>query len=151
IRCAPHICKGRGRPLPPQETTYLERILDNGKHLLGRINTILDLSKIEAGKVEVNVSPLALASLVREMLAQLEGRLVDKKIQLIADLPPRIAPFPTDPDKLRKVLINRVGNAIKFTEKGSVTVRVVVDPKSAVPRKIEVADTGMGIPKDMQE
>jgi len=145
------VLKGKGKSLPPQETTYLERILDNGKHLLGLINTILDLSKIEAGKVEVNVVPVELDVLVRETLAQLEGRIVDKKIQLLADLPPRIAPFPTDPDKLKQVLINLVGNAIKFTEKGSVTVRVVVDPMGNVPRKIEVIDTGVGIPKNMQE
>jgi len=145
------VLKGKGKNLPPQEATYLERILDNGKHLLGLINTILDLSKIEAGKVEVNVVPVALDELVRETLAQLEGRVVDKKIQLIADLPPRIAQFATDPDKLKQVLINLVGNAIKFTEKGSVTVRVIVDPKGGVPRRIDVVDTGVGIPRDMQE
>jgi PAS domain S-box-containing protein len=143
------VLKGKGKHLPPQEATYLERILDNGKHLLGLINTILDLSKIEAGKVDLNVTPVDLAALVRETVAQLEGRVVDKKVELKADLPPRIALFPTDADKLKQVLINLVGNAIKFTEKGSVTVRVVVDPKSDVPRRIDVVDTGVGIPKEM--
>jgi PAS domain S-box-containing protein len=145
------ILKGKGKTLAPQEALYLERILDNGKHLLGLINTILDLSKIEAGKVELNLVPVDLDALVRETLAQLEGRIVDKKIGLVAELPPRLVPFPTDPDKLKQVLINLVGNAIKFTEKGSVTVRVVADPKNGVPRRIDVVDTGVGIPKDMQE
>jgi PAS domain S-box-containing protein len=143
------VLKGKGKHLPPQEATYLERILDNGKHLLGLINSILDLSKIEAGKVDLNVVPVALDALVRETLAQLEGRIVEKKITLVADLPPRIAPFPTDPDKLKQILINLVGNAIKFTEKGTVTVRVVVDPKTDVARRIDVIDTGVGIPRDM--
>ena len=143
------VLKGKGKHLPPQEATYIERILDNGKHLLGLINTILDLSKIEAGKVDLNVTAVDLAELVRETVAQLEGRVVDKRIQLTAELPPRIAAFPTDADKLKQVLINLVGNAIKFTEKGSVTVRVVVDPLNDVARRIDVIDTGVGIPKAM--
>jgi len=143
------VLRGKGKSLPPQETTYVERILDNGKHLLGLINTILDLSKIEAGKVELNIVPIALDALVRDTLAQLEGRLVDRKIRLIADLPTSIAPFPTDPDKLKQVLINLVGNALKFTEQGSVTVRIVVDSKNDMPRRIDIIDTGVGIPKEM--
>jgi PAS domain S-box-containing protein len=145
------VLKGKGKHLPPQEATYIERILDNGKHLLGLINTILDLSKIEAGKVDLNVTAVDLAALVRETIAQLEGRVVDKRILLTADLPSTLAAFPTDADKLKQVLINLVGNAIKFTEKGSVTVRVVTDPHSDVARRIDVIDTGVGIPKDMLE
>ena len=143
------VLRGKGKSLPAQEALYVERILDNGKHLLGLINTILDLSKIEAGKVELNVVPIALDALVRDTVAQLEGRVVDKKVRLIPDLPSQIAPFPTDPEKLKQILINLVGNAIKFTEQGSVTVRLVVDPKNDVPRRIDIIDTGVGIPKDM--
>ena len=145
------VLRGKGKHLTSQDSTYLDRILTNGKHLLGLINTILDLSKIEAGKVDLNVSSVDLGGLVRETLAQLEGRVVEKKIRLEADLPERMTPFPTDAEKLRQILINLVGNAIKFTEKGSVTVRVVCDPKTSVPRRIDVIDTGVGIPKDMLE
>jgi PAS domain S-box-containing protein len=143
------ILKSRGPQLPTQEAAYLERILDNGKHLLGLINTILDLSKIEAGKVDLNVTPVDLGALVRETLAQLEGRVVDKKVTLAADLPSRLALFPTDAEKLKQILINLVGNAIKFTEKGQVTVRVAVHPGTDRPCRIDVIDTGLGIPKDM--
>jgi len=145
------VLKGKGKHLPDQDASYVERILDNGKHLLGLINTILDLSKIEARKTEVHIVPVPLDGLVRETLAQLEGRLVDKSVKLVADLPPRIAPFSTDPEKLKQILINLIGNALKFTERGSVTVRVVVDPQTYQARRIDVADTGVGIPRDALE
>src|SRR6185503_14436139 len=117
------VLRGQGKHLTTQDSTYLDRILSNGKHLLGLINSILDLSKIEAGKVDLNVSSVDIGALVRETVGQLEGRVVEKKIRLEADLPARIGLFPTDSEKLKQILINLVGNAIKFTEKGSVTVR----------------------------
>jgi len=143
------VLRGKGKHLTTQDSTYLDRILSNGKHLLGLINTILDLSKIEAGKVDLNVTSVDIGALVRDTVGQLEGRVVEKKIKLEADLPARIGLFPTDAEKLKQILINLVGNAIKFTEKGSVTVRVICDPKTDVPRRIDVIDTGVGIPQDM--
>ena len=143
------LLKGKGKTLSAQEAAYLERILDNGKHLLGLINSILDLSKVEAGKIELNVVEVDLGALVRETIAQLEGRTVDKDVRLRAEVPDPVAPFRTDPEKLKQVLINLVGNALKFTEHGSVTVRVVAEGPHARPVRIEVQDTGVGIPKEM--
>jgi CheY-like chemotaxis protein len=91
--------------------------------------------------------PTSLEVLIRETLAQLEGRVVDRGITLASDVPPDLSPVSTDPDKLKQVLINLVGNAIKFTDKGGVTVRVAVDDVG-LPSRVDVTDTGVGIPAE---
>ncbi len=129
-----------------QDLLYLERIRDNGRHLLSLIDDLLDLSKIEAGKVQVERSPVLLDRLIAETIGQLEGRLQEKTVVLRTDLPLLIAPLSTDERKLKQVLINLVGNAIKFTDLGTITIRVVADPETAEAIRIDVADTGIGIP-----
>jgi PAS domain S-box-containing protein len=142
------LLKNKAGNLRPEDTNFLERILANGKHLLGLINEILDLSKIEASKIELAVTPVALNEMVRETVMQQEGQLRDRPVKLIAELPPRVAPLQTDPQRLKQVIINLIGNALKFTEQGSVTVRVVTEPNTNEARRIEVTDTGIGIPLD---
>jgi len=142
------LLKNKSGNLSPTELNFLDRIQANGRHLLSLINQILDLSKIEARKVELQPGLVALDELVRETLAQQEGLVRDKPVQLVADLPPRVTPIVTDAEKLRQVIINLIGNALKFTEQGSVTVRVVTRPHDGVPTRIEVADTGIGVPRD---
>ena len=73
------------------------------------------------------------------------------KVQLLAEMPPRLAPFYTDASKLRQVLLNLVGNALKFTPRGQVTIRVESDPVTRQPRRIDVIDTGIGIPAERLE
>ena len=142
------LLKNKSRNLTAAELTFLDRIAANGKHLLSLINEILDLSKIEARKIELQIAPVALDELVGETVAQQEGLVRDKPVQLLAALPANVAPFPTDADKLRQIIINLIGNALKFTERGSVTVRVVTDPDDHHPLRIDVTDTGIGIPQD---
>jgi len=142
------LLKNKEATLNAAQLNFLERIQANGKHLLGLINEILDLSKIEAQKMELHPGPTALDTLVRETLAQHEALVRDKPIQLLAELPAKVALLETDPDRLKQVLINLVGNALKFTERGSITVRVVTDPADNRPVRIEVSDTGIGIPKE---
>jgi PAS domain S-box-containing protein len=142
------LSKNKNGNLGPNELTFLDRITANGKHLLQLINEILDLSKIEARKLELQFAPADLGVLVHETVAQQEGLVRDKPVQLIADLPPTIAPFSTDVDKLKQIIINLLGNALKFTERGSVTVRLVTDPANNYPVRIDVVDTGIGIPQD---
>jgi len=133
-----------------QEVAYLERIRANGTHLLSVIDDLLDLSKIEAGKERLELDVVLLDRLIAETVAQLEGRLVGKDVELRAELPPAIAPLVTDERKLKQVLINLIGNAVKFTEAGAITVRVVVDAATSEAVRIDVSDTGIGIPAARQ-
>ena len=142
------LLKNKAGNLGPAELNFLDRIQANGKHLLGLINQILDLSKIEARKIELQLAPVALDVLVRETIAQQEGLVRDRPIKLLADVPATVALIQTDADKLRQVIINLIGNALKFTERGSVTVRVMADPADHRPARIEVIDTGIGIPRE---
>jgi len=142
------LLKNKNANLHPADLNFLERIQANGKHLLVLINEILDLSKIEARKEELQTAPVALDVLVRETIAQQEGLVRDRPVQLLADLPATVAPISADSDKLRQVIINLIGNALKFTERGSVTVRVVTSPVDHQPLRIEVVDTGIGIPRE---
>jgi len=142
------LLKNKDQKLGAKDLTYLDRILTNGQHLLALINDILDLSKVEAGKLELEISSVSLDQVVNDMVAQLEGQARDKEVKPLAELPAEIMPSETDEFKLKEVLINLVGNAIKFTEKGNVTVTVIANPETHRPERIEVQDTGIGIPPD---
>jgi signal transduction histidine kinase len=130
---------------------YLERIQANGTHLLSLINAMLDLSKIEAGQSDIQMTQIALNTLIPEVLDQLEGSKPYPRVPLRAVLPPTIAPVLTDARKLKQILINLVGNALKFTPEGTVTVRVEVEPATHRPISINVIDTGIGIPPERCE
>jgi PAS domain S-box-containing protein len=142
------LLKNKQANLEDQQIGFLDRILANGRHLLSLINEVLDLAKIEAGRMDVVLERVDLAELVDETLGQLEGRVADRDVKLVAELPARIEPLETDSAKLKQVIINLVGNALKFTERGSVTVQVETDSDGDVPRAIAVRDTGIGIPPD---
>lgn len=102
--------------------------------------------------MEVETEETDLAGLILETLAQLEGRVADRPVELVAEIPEGTSTLLTDPSKLRQILINLVGNALKFTERGSVTVRVeTADPPFRHPLALHVVDTGIGIPGDRLE
>ena len=126
----------------------LRRIVASGRHLAGVIDQILDLSKIESGRVTLGLAPVGLADLVEETVEQLKGAALRPGVSLRKELPRPIAPLVTDAQRLKQVLINLIGNALKFTERGSVTVRVAVDAETRRPLRIDVADTGAGIPEE---
>jgi signal transduction histidine kinase/DNA-binding response OmpR family regulator len=142
------LLKNKGGNLQSDEMTFLDRILANGKHLLDLINQVLDLSKIEAKRVEIETTMVTLDRLIGVIISQFEPQLRDRPVKLLAELPNRIAPLETDAGKLKQVIINLVGNALKFTERGNVTVRVAVEEETHRPVRITVADTGIGIPED---
>lgn len=140
--------KNKKENLSKQELTFISRILTNGKHLLVLINDILDLSRIEAGKMVSEMRPVSIEELVKDTVNLLESQVSEKEVKLLANVPESMGPIETDLIKLKQVIINLVGNSIKFTEKGSVTVSVTADPATNKPIQIDVIDTGIGIPND---
>ena len=138
----------RGTSLNAQQQRFADMILNSGRTLLAIINDILDFSKIEAGRLELDETPLDPRELVEETAALLAGRAHEKGLDLIADLPLRLPKeVRGDPIRLRQVLMNLMGNAIKFTERGEVVIglRVLEQDAAAVHLRFEVRDTGIGI------
>lgn len=142
------LLKNRGGHLAEQELSFLERIIANGKHLLELINEVLDLAKIEAGRMELELETVVLESLVGETLSQLEAQVKDKDVLLSIDCPPGIDPMEVDAGKLKQVIINLVGNALKFTKAGEVAVEISAREDGRTPGAIAVRDTGIGIPAE---
>ncbi|HYC31153.1 MAG TPA: ATP-binding protein [Gemmatimonadales bacterium] len=144
------LLKNRHGTLGAQDLTYLGRIQENGRHLLDLINDILDLSKIEAGRVDLQRGPVDLGALVRETISQIGAHGLKPGVELAARVPDGLAPVESDATRLKQVLINLVGNALKFTERGTVTV-VVEARADGRPVRVLVRDTGIGIAADRQE
>ncbi|MGD8321877.1 MAG: response regulator, partial [Gemmatimonadota bacterium] len=147
------LLKNKDGHLKEKDVGFLERVLANGKHLLELINEVLDLAKIEAGRMELVVEPVDLGHLVVETVQQLEGqaKVKEANVALVADVPDGLHEVETDSAKLKQVIINLVGNALKFTHEGSVTVRIDAGPDGHTPVAISVQDTGIGIPPDRLE
>ncbi|MEP6729882.1 MAG: PAS domain S-box protein [bacterium] len=137
--------KNKQKAMTDEEVSYAHRIATNGLHLLGLINDILDLSKIEAGRMTLDLSTVMLDTLVRETIAELEGQIAEQ-VELRAEIPPEMRSMQTDAARMKQVLINLIGNSLKFTEHGEVVVRIDVDDDGA-PMMLSVRDTGIGIPQ----
>jgi signal transduction histidine kinase len=128
----------------------LRRVNAAGTHLLGLINEVLDLSKIEAGKLELNPEPVNLARLIDEVIGT-AGQLAEKnKNRLVVDSAEHLGPLIADPMRLKQILINLLSNACKFTKEGEVALRVrrVADGRDWV--ELAVADTGIGLTSEQQ-
>ena len=131
--------------LTPEQTTYLKAVKTSGETLLSLIDEVLDFSKIEAGRLDLAVRPFLLASFVEEVVELLGPRAQEKGLEIGCYVDERLpARVVGDAARLRQVLFNLAGNAIKFTEKGGVSI--VVEP-AAQPDMISIAvsDTGIGI------
>jgi PAS domain S-box-containing protein len=137
--------------LTPRQRQYVEAIQHSGEALLTIINDILDLSKIAAGKLELEQIPLDIRAVVESTISLLAATADRKGLELVAIVHREVpAALLGDPVRLRQVLTNLVDNAIKFTERGEVIVRARLaetTPEAAVVR-FEVADTGIGIPPE---
>ncbi|NJD05557.1 MAG: response regulator [Methylococcaceae bacterium] len=132
---------------PQSQQASLSIINRSGAHLLSLVDDVLDVAKIEAGHIQLNLAPFDVTALLHDVCDLMRGRAEAKGLRLqLAPMPPLPRQILGDVAKLRQVLTNLVGNAIKFTEQGSVTLRCRIDPKQAPLRLvIEVTDTGIGI------
>jgi adenylate cyclase len=128
----------------------LRRVNAAGTHLLGLINEVLDLSKIEAGKLELNPEPVNLVRLIDEVVGT-AGQLAEKnQNRLIVEAQGNLGALNTDPMRLKQILLNLLSNACKFTKEGEVALRVrkVADGRDWV--ELAVADTGIGLTAEQQ-
>ncbi|MBI5864166.1 MAG: PAS domain S-box protein [Planctomycetes bacterium] len=132
---------------PEQRIQTIDTIRNAGQHLLTVINDILDLSKIEAGKMTVERVETPLVDILREVENLCRPRAAGKGVQLATHLAtPVPACIQSDPTRLRQILMNLAGNASKFTEQGTITITAGVDNAAATPRlHIDVEDTGIGM------
>jgi signal transduction histidine kinase len=142
------IQEGFYEPQGPKSLDALTRILSNGKHLLGLINTVLDIAKIESGQFTLNMSEYAIESVVETVRAATESLAQNKKLALTTSVDKSLPVGLGDEQRLTQVLLNLVGNAIKFTDAGEVSIAAgACNGRFAV----SVTDTGPGIPLDQQD
>jgi two-component system sensor histidine kinase/response regulator len=138
-----------GTELTPEQREYLETVRSSADALLGIINDILDFSKIEARKLDIDTIDFDLRYTVDDTLRALAPRAHDKGLELAVQIAPEVPPaLGGDPSRLRQILVNLVGNAVKFTETGEVVIRVDAVPigDERVSLTFTVSDTGIGIP-----
>ena len=128
-----------------EEFSYINVIERNGKHLLELINDVLDISRIESGRFEVSSKKLSINTIVEEMVGLLKPQAEEKNILLKINNDKDIPLILSDEDKIRHILQNLIGNAVKFTEKGEVEVSTYIKDSKIY---IQVKDTGIGIPPE---
>jgi signal transduction histidine kinase len=138
------LLQGIDGDLPDLALNDIQLIHNSGKHLLALINDILDLAKIEAGRMELVREPLELGEIFESVLASASSLIKNKPVQLVPELAPGLPPVFADKLRLSQVLLNLVSNAAKFTHTGSITVKAVLDSDNMM--RISVKDTGIGIP-----
>ena len=142
--------KNKGGRMSADDVAFLDRITANGRHLLSLVNNVLDIAKVEAGRLTVTSGIVAVDELVKSVAEQLEGQPRDAGVQLRVEVPDDMMPIETDGVLLKQVLINLVSNALRFTHQGSVVISVD-DGGSGVPLRIHVQDTGIGIEPERQQ
>src|SRR2546427_3119688 len=143
-----------GTELTSEQREYLDTVKLSADSLLGVINDILDFSKIEAGRIDIDIRPFNLRDSLESNLRTLALRADEKGLELLCELAPEVPEMVrADANRLNQILINLVGNAIKFTHEGEVAVKVQVDAGGQEDRVLhfEVADTGIGVPPEKQK
>ena len=147
-----------GTELTDEQREYLDMAKASADSLLTVINDVLDFSKIEAGKLELDAAEFNLREMLGKTMRVLAFRAQEKGLELICEIPPEVPNAVVgDAGRLRQILVNLVGNAIKFTERGEVTVHVdcpgspTAGPQSPIELCFAVRDTGIGIPPDKQQ
>ncbi|MBI4527254.1 MAG: HAMP domain-containing protein, partial [Deltaproteobacteria bacterium] len=126
----------------------LQKVLISAEHLLNLINGLLDLSKIEAGRMEVYAETFKLDEIIRVATSTVEPMLKDGRVHLITDIEPEIPPLKTDRDKLKQIILNLLSNSAKFTQEGEIRVSAWQENGTL---KLVVSDTGIGMKKEALE
>lgn len=148
INFAYMVSMGLFGPVNDEQVSFLNRIHTNGQHLLGLINDILDISKIEAGRLELCIESVYLDELIHSIMSTAIGLTKDKPITLHEDVAPDLPPIKADHTRIRQVLLNLLSNAAKFTDEGTITVKARYEGPEVF---ISVSDTGVGIAPEDQE
>jgi PAS domain S-box-containing protein len=139
--------RGKVGPVSPEHEEYLGDILTSSKHLLLLINDVLDLAKIESGKMELRPEFVNLALLASEVCDILRGLAASRRLQVETHVDPEVATVVVDPARVKQILYNYLSNAIKFTPAGGrITIRIL--PEGSALFRIDVEDTGVGIAAD---
>jgi len=138
--------QGVSGELTAPQRRNLSRIDANARHLLTLINEILDITRIEAGRMPIQIVAFNLAELVREVTAELEPIIARSGLQVVCKLPGDLPTLRTDRQKVKQILVNLLSNALKFTQKGSITIKAQMTSRQTVA--VAVIDTGIGIPKE---
>jgi PAS domain S-box-containing protein len=136
-------------PMAEDQHGVLSRVIVSTKQLASLINNLLDQAQIDAGRLTLNVSPVSPANLIESVVTMVSVMAQSKGIQLNTHVDPTLPPLLSgDPQRLHQIILNLVGNAIKFTDQGSVSIRIL--RPTSDQWAIEVSDTGAGIPADAQ-
>ncbi|QTR49632.1 response regulator [Candidatus Thiothrix anitrata] len=141
-------------PMSKKQSEFVESIHLSGEHLLTVINDVLDFSKMEAGKLDLKREPLELRACIEDVLNLLTSKALEKNLELAYIVEPSIPLFVEgDMVRLRQILTNLIGNAIKFTDKGEITVfvRLYTQPDGEYELEFQINDTGSGIPAERLE
>jgi signal transduction histidine kinase/HAMP domain-containing protein len=139
------VLRRTGDQIPDLQKENLQKVLISSEHLLKLINGLLDLAKIEAGKMDVIAEPVRVEDIVSMATATVEPLLKDSRVRFVKDIPPDLPPLNTDRDKLKQILLNLLSNAAKFTEKGEIKVSAWQENGKM---KLIVSDTGIGMKKE---
>ena len=144
------LLQGVAGDLLPAVKRQLQRIDSNGRHLLTIINEILDITRIEAGKMPMQLSEFNLNELVPEVMAELDAVIARSKLKVTPKLSPEVPLVFTDRQKVKQIVVNLLSNALKFTHEGGVEIGVGIDPEHNIAT-ITVADSGIGIAREYHE
>lgn len=148
------LLQGLAGPLNAEQTRQLEMVRTSGRHLLALINDVLDISKIEAGELQVACEPFDVSASIAKVVGLVLPLAQKKGLALHAHLAPELDRIVSDPRRVEQILLNLLNNAIKFTERGEVTLRAELVPDAtraaSTALRIAIADTGIGIkPEDL--